>query len=123
MLIVETIGRIRREYFVQGKSIKEIARDLKLPRNTVGKVLRSDETSFSYARQVQPRPKLGRWKEELDRLLAANAEAPARERLTLIRFFRSCERLAMRAAKTPFVAMRALGPSRMPARRRAPSFR
>jgi len=36
---------------------------------------------------VQPRPKLGRWKEELDRLLAANAEAPARERLTLIRIF------------------------------------
>ena len=42
MLIVETIGRIRREYFVQGKSIKEIARDLRLSRNTVRKVLRSD---------------------------------------------------------------------------------
>ena len=87
MLIVETIGRIRREHFVQGKSIKEIARDLKLSRNTVRKVLRSEETSFSYERQVQPRPKLGRWKEELDRLLATNAEAPARERLTLIRIF------------------------------------
>ena len=58
MLIVETIGRIRREHFVQGKSIKEIARDLKLSRNTVRKVLRSDDTSFSYERQVQPRPKL-----------------------------------------------------------------
>ena len=87
MLVVETIGRIRREHFVQGKSIKEIARDLRLSRNTVRKVLRSEETSFSYERQVQPRPKLGRWKEELDRLLAANAEAPARERLTLIRIF------------------------------------
>ena len=32
MLIVETIGRIRREHFVQGKTIKEIARDLKLSR-------------------------------------------------------------------------------------------
>ena len=87
MLIVETIGRIRREYFVRGKSIKEIARDLRLSRNTVRKVLRSNETSFSYERQVQPRPKLGRWKEELDRLLAANVEAQARERLTLIRIF------------------------------------
>jgi transposase len=87
MLVVETIGRIRREHFVQGKSIKEIARDLRLSRNTVRKVLRSEETSFSYERQVQPRPKLGRWKEELDRLLATNAEAPARERLTLIRIF------------------------------------
>ena len=36
---------------------------------------------------MQPRPKLGRWKDELDRLLAANVEAPARERLTLIRIF------------------------------------
>jgi transposase len=87
MLVVETIGRIRREHFVQGKSIKEIARDLRLSRNTVRKVLRSEETSFSYERQVQPRPKLGRWKEELDRLLSTNAEAPARERLTLIRLF------------------------------------
>ena len=87
MLVVETIGRIRREHFVQGKSIKEIARALKLSRNTVRKVLRSDDTSFSYERQVQPRPKLGRWKEELDRLLATNSETSARERLTLIRIF------------------------------------
>ena len=28
MLVVETIGRIRREHLVKGKSIKEIARDL-----------------------------------------------------------------------------------------------
>src|SRR3979409_2329821 len=85
MLVVETIGRIRREHFVQGKSIKEIARDLRLSRNTVRKVLRSDETSFSYERQVQPRPERGRGKAPLDRVLAANVEAPARGRLTLIR--------------------------------------
>ena len=93
MLIVETIGRIRREHFVQGKSIKEIARALKVSRNTVRKVLRSEDTSFSYERQVQPRPKLGRWKEELDRLLATNSEAPARERLTLIRIFEELQGL------------------------------
>lgn len=61
MLIVETIARIRREHFIKGKTIKEIARDLKVSRNTVRKVLRSGETSFEYERQVQPRPKLGRW--------------------------------------------------------------
>jgi DNA invertase Pin-like site-specific DNA recombinase len=68
MLVVETIGQIRREHFVKGESIKEIARDLRLSRNTVRKVLRSEETSFSFERQMQPRPKLGRWKEELDGL-------------------------------------------------------
>src|SRR6202047_4779728 len=61
MLIVETIARIRREHFIKGKTIKEIARDLKVSRNTVRKVLRSGETSFEYERVVQPRPKLGRW--------------------------------------------------------------
>src|ERR1700751_663950 len=87
MLVVETIGRIRREHLVKGKSIREIARDLKVSRNTVRKVLRSGETSFSYEREVQPRPKIGRWKAELDGLLAKNAGTTARERLRLIPLF------------------------------------
>jgi transposase len=87
MLVVETIGRIRREHLQKGKSIKEIARDLKISRNTVRKILRSGETASSYEREVQPRPKLGAWKEELDRILAANVVKSARERLTLIRIF------------------------------------
>src|SRR5262245_49153710 len=85
MLTVETIGRIRREHFLKGKTIKEIARDLKVSRNTVRKVLRSGETSFEYERSVQPRPKLGRWSADLDDLLTGNATKPAREQLTLIR--------------------------------------
>jgi predicted transcriptional regulator len=74
--------RIRREHLVKGKSIKEIARDLKISRNTVRKILRSGETSFSYEREVQPLPRLGRWKADLDRLLTANAGTSVRERLT-----------------------------------------
>src|SRR5260221_1186040 len=85
MLIVETIARIRREHFIKGKTIKEIARDLKVSRNTVRKVLRSGETSFEYEREVQPRPKLGRWAADLDGLLASNVAKSAREQLTWIR--------------------------------------
>ena len=66
MLVVETIGRIRREHFVKGKPIKEIMRELKVSRNTVRKVLRSGATSFEYTRAVQPRPKLGAWHGDLD---------------------------------------------------------
>lgn len=58
MLIVETIGRIRREHFIKGKTIKEIVRDLGISRNTVRKALRSEETSFAYERDNQPLPKL-----------------------------------------------------------------
>ena len=84
---METIGRIRREHFIKGKTIREIARDLKVSRNTVRKVLRSGETSFGYERNVQPRPKLGRWTAELEDQLSGNAAKPAREQLTLIRIF------------------------------------
>src|SRR5258706_3881672 len=87
MLVVETVARIRREHFVKGKTIKEIARDLGVSRNTVRKVLRSGETSFEFERNVQPRPKLDRWTAALDELLEGNAAKPAREHLTLIRIF------------------------------------
>src|SRR5579884_771241 len=97
MLVVETIGRIRRERHVQGKSIKEIARDLNLSRNTVRKVLRSEATSFAYEREVQPQPKLGPWRERLDGLLAANEAKAARERLTLVRIFEELQGLAAAA--------------------------
>lgn len=84
---VDTIARIRRAHFVRGKSIKEIVRELHVSRNTVRKVLRTGATAFSYEREVQPLPRIGPWREALDRLLAGNEGKPARERLTLIRIF------------------------------------
>src|SRR6202165_810151 len=87
MLIVETIGRIRREHWHKGSSIKHIARDQKSSPNTLRKILRSGETSFSYEREVQPRPRLGLWKAELDRMLTENAGTSAREGRPLIRLF------------------------------------
>ena len=47
-------------------------RELKVSRNMVRKVLRSGATEFEYERDGQPQPKLGPWREELERLLAAN---------------------------------------------------
>jgi transposase len=84
---VDTIARIRREYFVQGKSIKAICRELHVSRNTVRKVLRTGETAFEYEREVQPRPKLGRWTAALEAILLRNSSKAVRERLTLIRVF------------------------------------
>jgi transposase len=54
MLVVERIARIRREHFVKGRSIKEIARGVGVSRNTVYNVLRSGATSFECKRNVQP---------------------------------------------------------------------
>ena len=84
---METIARIRRAHFVQGKSIKAISREFGLARNTIRHVLRSGETSPSYERTIQPRPKLGKWVEELERRLTANDQKSRRERLDLIRIY------------------------------------
>lgn len=81
MLIVETIAKIRRLHFTEGKGIKTICRDLKLSKKVVRKVIRTGITEFTYTRTVQPRPKLGAWLEELSRLLAINAARGRRERL------------------------------------------
>jgi hypothetical protein len=46
MLIVETIAKIRRAFFVQGKPIKAICRELRVSRKVVRKVIRSEATEF-----------------------------------------------------------------------------
>jgi transcriptional regulator with XRE-family HTH domain len=43
MLVVETIARIRFEFFSRGKKIKQIARELGVARDTVRKVVRSGQ--------------------------------------------------------------------------------
>jgi len=87
MLVVETIAKIRRAFFKQGKPIKAICRELGVSRKVVRKVIRSGATEFRYEREDQPLPKIGRWRETLDQLLSENEAKPSRERLTLIRLF------------------------------------
>ena len=93
MLVVETIAKIRRAYFIQGKSIKLICRELRVSRNTVRKVVRkvvrSGATEFSYDRSAQPRPKIDPWRSDPDEILAENARHPKRQRLTLVRVYES----------------------------------
>ena len=84
---VDTIARVRRAFHVQGWSMKRITRELHVSRNTVRKILRSDETDFTYEREHQPQPKIGPWVEHVDRYLQANEGKAARERLTLIRIY------------------------------------
>ena len=62
MLIVETIAKIRRAFFVRGKSIKAICRELRVSR----KVIRTEATEFRYERKAQPLPKIGPWRDKLD---------------------------------------------------------
>jgi transposase len=88
MISVDTIAKVRRAYFVEKHSIKRIARDQRLARNTVRTIVRGDgETERHYEREHQPMPQLGRFVTVLDAMLAANATRPKRERLTYQRIF------------------------------------
>ena len=85
---MDTIAKVRRAYFVEKHSIKRIARDLRLARNTVRTIVRAeDETERRYERDHQPMPQLGAFIEKLDAMLAANVARPKRERLTYRRIF------------------------------------
>ena len=87
MVTVETIGRIRRSFWVDHKPIRQIVRELRISRKTVRKAIRGSSTEFHYERQVQPQPRLGTFVAWLDGLLEANSKRPARERLTARRLF------------------------------------
>lgn len=90
MLTVETIARIRREH-AKGKSIRAIARALKVSRETVSKYLRSGETAPRYERQHQPYPQLGAFQKELERLVEENDRQPARDRLDYLGLFKKLQ--------------------------------
>ena len=59
MLVVETIAKIRRAFFKQGKPIKAICRELGVSRKVVRNVIRSGATEFRYQREDQLLPKIG----------------------------------------------------------------
>lgn len=80
MLIVETIRKIRLAAHRDQKSIRQIAKELNLARNTVRKALRNDQTAFSYERKLQPRPKLGPYTEKLVEQLEADQKLPKKMR-------------------------------------------
>ena len=87
MIGVDKIGEIRRAYFEQERTIKEIVRTLSVSRETVRKVVRGHKTEFNYARSVQPTPKLGDWVEALTLILETESKLPKRERRSTQRLF------------------------------------
>ena len=78
---------IRRAYFEQDRSIKEIVSALLVSRATVRKVIRGQKTEFKYARGVQPTPKPGDWVEALTGILGTEANLSKRERRSTQRLF------------------------------------
>lgn len=92
MIGVETIAKVRRDHFVHGKGIKEICRARGLSRNSVRKILRSEETAFTYEGEGRPLPRIGPWRERLDAMLVANEKRARRDRYRLTRVYDDLKR-------------------------------
>lgn len=84
---METIRKIRCAYHREGKSIRQIARDFCLSKNTVKKILRGEATEFTYQRTTQPLPKLGPFEETLLSLLSADSQRPRKQQRTAMRLY------------------------------------
>lgn len=82
MLDVEKWAELRREHFVRGVAIKELARRYGVDRNTVRRALRSSEPP-RYRRSPRP-SKLDPFKEEVHRLLRDDPRLPGQRIRELI---------------------------------------
>lgn len=87
MLSVEHCEAIRRAYYVEQKSVRQIARELRCSRKTVDKALAS-ATPATYTRTVPyASPKLGPFKQRIAELLAEREQQPPKQRYTSTRIY------------------------------------
>lgn len=82
MFIVETIAKIRRMHFIEGRPIRAIARELGVSKNTVKKIIRSNATKFELSKYERKKPAIGAYLEHLEKLLEDNLREPLRRRMT-----------------------------------------
>ncbi len=82
MISVEDREKIRRAYFVEGKGVRQIARELHVARKTVVKAIESAEAEAYTLGQPRLAPVLGPYKQRIDELLAGNGRLPRKQRYT-----------------------------------------
>ena len=87
MYTVDLYGRVRRAHFVEGMSIRQVARMFDLHRSTVNKML-DYSVPPGYRRQQPPsRPKLDPYKGVIDRILEDDHSLPKKQRHTASRIY------------------------------------
>ncbi len=82
MITVEEREQIRRAYYVDGKSIRQIARELGHARPTVRQAIESAGPNDYTLTKPRPAPVLGPYKVSIDRLLEENQQLPRKQRYT-----------------------------------------
>jgi transposase len=82
MISVEQRERIRRAYFTEHKSIRQIARETGHSRPTVRKAIESAERAPYTMRGARPAPVLGPYKARIDELMAESDQMPRKQQYT-----------------------------------------
>ena len=88
---MESIAKIRRMYYVEGKGIRTIARALNISKNTVKKVIRSDKTKFELTQHNRKKPALENHLGTLHQLLEENSKEPLRRRMTARKLYQQLQ--------------------------------
>lgn len=91
MISVEDRERIRRAYFAEKKSQRQIARELGHSRKTVRKALESAEPSSYRLRRPRRAPVLGPYKDRIDEILEENEQLPQKQRYTGHRIYKDIQ--------------------------------
>lgn len=86
MLSMRAIAEIRRRHFLNGDSIRALAREFKHSRNTISKHLATIEAP-AYQRGHQPLPALGDYVSQLTSWLGHDIKPPRKQRRTAQRLF------------------------------------
>lgn len=82
MISVEDREQIRRAYFIEQKSLRQIAHELHVSRKTIAKALASAAADVYTLKAPRPAPILGPYKGRIDELLAENEKLPPKQRYT-----------------------------------------
>ncbi len=88
MIKVSKIEQIRRAYYLDGKSMRQISRELHHSRHTIKKALASAEPGRYTLKEAREAPVLGRYKGRIEALLAENERLPRKQRRTGHQIFR-----------------------------------
>ncbi|MBK9053922.1 MAG: IS21 family transposase [Chloroflexi bacterium] len=82
MINVEKREEIRRAFYVEGKKIRQIGRELGISRRTVRKALKSDGSMKYTLKEPRVAPVLGPYKAQIDELLTKNKSLPPKQQYT-----------------------------------------
>ncbi len=92
MIDVEQCEKVRRGYYVEGKSVRQLMRETGHSFRTIRRILAGNEPGRYVLKNGRAAPVLGAYKAQIDSMLEANASLPRKQRYTASRIYqRVCE--------------------------------